>query len=112
MLDICSDPVAGDEDSRHFDLCESMRLALLSMEQKITDRELDVEADIPEEPVMVEGVNDLITQVIYNLLENATKFAATPLIPVSGAGRPWGKGRGHGAQRRSDHPRRGDPPAV
>ena len=59
-----------------FDLCESMRLALLSMEQKITDRELDVEADIPEEPVMVEGVNDLITQVIYNLLENATKFAA------------------------------------
>lgn len=25
---------------------------------------------------MVQGVNDLITQVIYNLLENATKFAA------------------------------------
>ena len=73
-----------------------MRLALLSMEQKITDRELDVEADIPEEPVMVEGVNDLITQVIYNLLENATKFAAPPLVPVSGAWpstgrRPWSR---------------------
>ena len=25
---------------------------------------------------MVQGVNDLITQVIYNLLENAAKFAA------------------------------------
>ncbi|MBS6198362.1 MAG: sensor histidine kinase, partial [Oscillibacter sp.] len=57
-------------------LCESMRLALLSMEQKITDRGLDVEADIPEDSVMVQGVNDLITQVIYNLLENAAKFAA------------------------------------
>ena len=30
---------------------------------------------IPDEPVTVLGDNDLITQVIYNLLENATKFA-------------------------------------
>ncbi|MBE6990754.1 MAG: HAMP domain-containing histidine kinase [Ruminococcaceae bacterium] len=59
-----------------FDLCESMRLALLSMEQKINDRGLDVQADIPEDSVMVLGDNDLITQVIYNLLENAAKFAA------------------------------------
>ena len=75
MLDI-SQIQSQEMKKEDFDLCESMRLALLSMEQKITDRELDVEADIPEEPVMVEGVNDLITQVIYNLLENATKFAA------------------------------------
>ena len=52
-----------------------MRLALLSMEQRIIDRHLDVEADIPDEPVMVQGDNDLITQVIYNLVENAAKFA-------------------------------------
>ena len=58
-----------------FDLCESARLALLSMEQKIIDRRLDVQAEIPEDPVLVKGDNDLITQVIYNLLENATKFA-------------------------------------
>ena len=58
-----------------FDLCESMRRALISMEMKITDRNLDVEADIPEESVLVLGDNDLITQVIYNLLENAAKFA-------------------------------------
>jgi signal transduction histidine kinase len=58
-----------------FDLCESMRLALLSMEQRIVQRQLDVEADIPEDSVLVLGDNDLITQVIYNLLENATKFA-------------------------------------
>ena len=59
-----------------FDLCESMRLSLLSMEQRIIQRGLDVEADIPEDSVLVLGDNDLITQVIYNLLENATKFAA------------------------------------
>ena len=61
---------------QEFDLCESMRLALLSMEQKILDRGLDVETDIPDDPVPVLGDNDLITQVIYNLLENAAKFAA------------------------------------
>ena len=58
-----------------FDLCESARIALLSMEKKITDRGLDVDAEIPEDSVMVQGDRDLITQVIYNLLENAAKFA-------------------------------------
>ena len=52
-----------------------MRRVLISMEKKITDRQLDVDADIPDESVVVLGDNDLITQVIYNLLENATKFA-------------------------------------
>lgn len=59
----------------HFDICESMRRVLVSMEKKITDRNLDVEADIPEDPILVLGDHDMITQVIYNLLENATKFA-------------------------------------
>ena len=58
-----------------FDVCESARRVLISMEKKITDRDLDVEADIPEEPILARGDNDLITQVIYNLLENAAKFA-------------------------------------
>ena len=58
-----------------FDLCESMRRVLISMEKKITDRGLDVDANIPDGSVTVLGDNDLITQVVYNLLENATKFA-------------------------------------
>ena len=58
-----------------FDVCESARRVLISMEKKITDRDLDVDADIPEEPILARGDNDLITQVIYNLLENAAKFA-------------------------------------
>ena len=58
-----------------FDVCESMRRVLISMEKQITDRGLDVDANIPDGSVTVLGDNDLITQVIYNLLENATKFA-------------------------------------
>lgn len=76
MLDVSQlqaiDPLRG---GGHFDLCESMRRVLISMEKKINDRQLDVEADIPEGPILVLGDNDLITQVIYNLLENAAKFA-------------------------------------
>ena len=75
MLDI-SQIQSLETKKTEFDLCESMRLALLSMEQRILQRELDVEADIPEDSVLVLGDNDLITQVVYNLLENATKFAA------------------------------------
>ena len=48
-----------------FDVCESMRRVLISMEKKITDRGLDVDADIPDSGIMVLGDNDLITQVIY-----------------------------------------------
>lgn len=75
MLDISQ--IQSQEVKREeFDLCESMRLALLSMEQQILQRGLDVEAEIPDDSVMVKGDNDLITQVVYNLLENATKFAS------------------------------------
>ena len=75
MLDI-SQIQSQEMHKEDFDLCESMRIALLSMEQKINQRGLDVEADIPEDSVMVRGDNELITQVVYNLLENATKYAA------------------------------------
>ena len=76
MLDI-SRLQANDviRDKKRFDICESMRRAIISMEKKITDRGLDVDAEIPDEPVWVLGDPDLITQVVYNLLENAAKFA-------------------------------------
>ncbi len=78
MLDVSQlqvmDPL---KSGSRFDVCESMRRVLISMEKKITARHLDVEADITEEPILVRGDNDMITQVIYNLLENAAKFART-----------------------------------
>lgn len=94
MLDVSQlqamDPLRG---GNHFDICESMRRVLISMEKKINDRNLDVEADIPEEPILVLGDNDMITQVIYNLLENAAKFALPESTLYLGVARIDGKAR-------------------
>jgi len=59
-----------------FDISEIMLRVLVSLEGRITGRELDVDTQIPEDPVMVWGDPDGITQVCYNLLDNAAKFAA------------------------------------
>ena len=59
-----------------FDVSEVVRLALLSLEGKIYDRRLDVDAEIPEEPILARGDSDSFTQVVYNLIDNAIKFSA------------------------------------
>ncbi len=59
-----------------FDLTETMSQVLISLESKITARNLDVEVHMPEEKLMVWGDPDSVTQVCYNLLDNAAKFAA------------------------------------
>ena len=58
-----------------FDLPEVVRLSLLSLEGKITQKRLDVGAELPEEPIMTRGDEDSITQVVYNLIDNAIKFS-------------------------------------
>ena len=92
MLDVSQlqtmDPLRG---GNHFDLCESTRRVLISLEKKITDRCLDVEVDIPDEPIVVLGDNDMITQVIYNLLENAAKFGRKGSVLYLGVTRVNGK---------------------
>ena len=77
MLDMsalqATDPAAIME--RSFDVAEVTRLALLSLDGKIEDRRLDVDAELPEEPVITRGDEDAITQVVYNLIDNAIKFS-------------------------------------
>jgi signal transduction histidine kinase len=58
-----------------FDVSEIMLRVLVSLENKINERHLDVNTNLPEEPVMVWGDPDAITQVCYNLLDNAIKFS-------------------------------------
>ena len=48
---------------------------LLTFETKITERDLDVDIQLPEESIVVRGNEDSYTQVIYNLLDNAVKFS-------------------------------------
>ena len=59
-----------------FDITEIMSRVLVSLEGRITGRGLDVEAKFPDDPVMVWSDPDGVTQVCYNLLDNAAKFAA------------------------------------
>ena len=53
---------------------ESVGQVLITFEQKINDKHIEVEADLPDEGLMVWADSDAITQVIYNLTDNAVKF--------------------------------------
>jgi len=57
-----------------FDLEECAGQVLITFEQKINAKDLNVVVDIPEHPVYTRADQDSITQVIYNLLDNAVKF--------------------------------------
>ena len=63
-----------EEKKMHFDLEEVMGQVLITFEKKITDKHLEVEVDMPEHPVCTIANKDYVTQVIYNLLDNAVKF--------------------------------------
>ena len=64
-----------DLANQAFDMTEILRRGVLGLESKITQRNLDVELQLPEDPVWVLGDEDSIVQVAYNLLDNAAKFA-------------------------------------
>lgn len=58
-----------------FDVAEILRRALINFADKIEDRSLDVDFQVPEDPILVLGNADAITQVVYNLFDNAVKFS-------------------------------------
>ena len=58
-----------------FGICETTGQALLSFEQRINRKGLNVDVQMPDLGLIVYGANDLITQVLYNLIDNAVKFA-------------------------------------
>lgn len=59
-----------------FDVAEVLLRVLVSLESKITEKDLDVQTQLPDGPVMVWGDPDAVTQVCYNLLDNAVKFSS------------------------------------
>ena len=63
-----------EEKKMHFDLEEAMGQVLITFEQKINAKNLNVEVQMPEHPVCTIANRDYITQVIYNLIDNAVKF--------------------------------------
>ena len=77
MLDVSRTKAAAVDPSRRtdFDLTELIVQTLLSFETRATEKNLDVDPQLPEQSVIVHADKDGITQVIYNLLDNAVKFA-------------------------------------
>ena len=77
MLDISQLQDQGgipEERKFRFDITECVGRTLLSFEQKILAKKLDVQVSMPEHPVYTMADQDAITQVVYNLLDNAVKF--------------------------------------
>ena len=68
---------AGDRKftMTRFDVCETAKRILISFEQKIDAKHLEVEFELAEERIYVNADSDAIYQVIYNLCHNAVKFS-------------------------------------
>lgn len=63
-----------DEQKTQFDITDCAGRVLLTFEQKILSKKLDVQVDFPDYPLHTGAQEDQIVQVIYNLLDNAVKF--------------------------------------
>ena len=76
LLDI-SRIQAGDRKfvMEPFDICEMGRQVLISFEQKIDKKRLEVEFDCDADNMFVTGDHDAIYQIFYNITDNAVKFA-------------------------------------
>ena len=80
MLDISRLQDQGgipEEKKTRFDMEECIGEVLITFEQKIVAKNLDVQVDLPEHPVFTRADKDAVTQVVYNLLDNAVKFCNT-----------------------------------
>ncbi len=75
MLDLSR--LQSDERAaqQQFDISETLVRTLVTLESKVNGKNLEVDAQLPDEPVPVWGDQDAITQVCYNLLDNAIKFS-------------------------------------
>ncbi len=79
MLDISrlQDGNVPEEKKIHFDIEEALGQVLITFEQKITGKKLNVDVDMPGHPVYTHACQDYVTQIIYNLIDNAVKFCPT-----------------------------------
>lgn len=60
---------------KQFNICELTRQTVLSFENQLEEKKLDVEFDMDDFDMMAYGDKDAINQVIYNLCHNAIKFS-------------------------------------
>jgi len=58
-----------------FDICEMCRQVLISSEQRIEEKNLDVRFECDSDNMYAVGDTDAIHQIVYNLMDNAIKFS-------------------------------------
>ncbi len=58
-----------------FDICELSRQIIISLEQRLNDKKLDVEFECDEDRMIGIADRDAIHQVLYNICDNGVKFA-------------------------------------
>ncbi len=64
----------SEEKKRRFDLCEAIGQVLISFEQRVNRKQILMDVQLPDHRVWTRADPDAITQVIYNLTDNAIKF--------------------------------------
>ena len=64
----------SEEKKRRFELTEAIGQVLISFERRINNKRIFMDVQFPERDVWTKADPDSITQVIYNLTDNAIKF--------------------------------------
>ncbi|MCD8117609.1 MAG: HAMP domain-containing histidine kinase [Oscillospiraceae bacterium] len=75
MLDVSRLQDGGQVRMQKFDLTEMVVQTLLNFEERVNGKGMNVELNVPEGTLSVMGDLDSLTRVVYNLIDNAIKFA-------------------------------------
>lgn len=69
---------AGDTEITisKIDVCEACRENVLDFYELLTQREFQVDVDIPEEAVFVRGNKDALQRILFNLISNVVRYGS------------------------------------
>ena len=69
---------AGDTDMElsRIDACEICRESILDFYEILTNSDFQVEIDVPENPVYVQGNKEALQRILFNLISNVIRYGA------------------------------------
>ncbi len=76
MLDISRMKDKQDSLASTFDATEALRVSVTNLYSRMEAKALELHPEIPEDTVECRGSGDDVARVIYNILDNAVKFAS------------------------------------